>query len=70
MLSKGYYKKMKIQHTERGKKIFANKAIDERLISKIHEHLTQIYIKKTQHNQKMGKRSKYTFFFQRRQTDG
>ena len=38
---------MKRQSTEWEKKNFANKVTDKGLISKIYEHLIQIYIKKT-----------------------
>ena len=44
--SKETIKKMKKQPTEL-EKIFANKATDKGLISKIYKHLIQLYIKKT-----------------------
>ena len=49
-------------------KIFANDATNKALISKIHNQLIQLNIKKRP-NQKMGRRPEQTFF-QRRHTDG
>ena len=52
------------------KKIFANYVTNKGLISKIHEQLMQIHIKKKkQSNQKMGRRPEQTLL-QRRHTDG
>ena len=59
--------KMKRQSTG-WEKIFANKITNKGLVSKIHKHLIEFYIKK-KNNQKMGRRSKQTFL-QRRHTDG
>ena len=58
---------MKRQPSE-WEKIFANKASDKVLISKICKEIMQLNIKK-QPNQRVGKRPKQTFF-QRRYTDG
>ena len=53
--------KMKRQPSE-WEKIFANKATDKGLISKIYKQLIQLKIKKNkQPNQKMGRRPKQTF---------
>ena len=52
------------------KKIIANEATDEELISKIYKQLLQLNSQKNkQHNQKMGQRTKQTLL-QRRHTDG
>ena len=51
-------------------KIFANKSMDQGLISKIYKQLMQLNIKKNkQPNQKMGRRPKQ-IFLKKRHTDG
>ena len=70
-IAKETINKMKRQPSE-WEKIFANKATDKGLISKIYRHLIQLNIKKQtnkQPNQKLGRRPKQTFL-QRRHTVG
>ena len=51
---------MKSQPTE-WEKIFANEVTDERLISKIHKQLMQLYVRKSDNPiKKMGRRLKQT----------
>ena len=68
-MAKETINKMKRQPFE-WEEIFANKATNKILLSKIYTQLMQLKIEKNkQPNQKMGKRPKQTFL-QRRHTDG
>ena len=51
-------------------KIFATNMTNKELISKLYEQLIKQNIKITQPYQKKGGRPKWTFFSQRRHTDG
>ena len=55
--SKGNYKQVERKPSE-WEKIFANESTDKGLISQIYKQLTQLNIKKTKNNLKMGRRPK------------